>query len=111
MAAATQGRWPLPAVIKPSQPSPATVATTTQGRWIGGAVSVAIGGPLAAGNATGAGGVATAGGDPADRAQASVEEQCMYGHFVPRLSTQAELCAEDPGLQQLTNADSWLCSM
>jgi hypothetical protein len=109
VAATTQGGCPLQAVINPSQTSPATVVAATQGRRISGAVSVAIGGPLAAGSATGVGSVATLGGSaPADRAQASIEEQRVCGHFVPCLCMQAELCAEDPRLQRLTNANSWL---
>jgi hypothetical protein len=64
------------AVANPSWTLPAIVAATTQGGWIGGAGSVAVGGPLAAGGATGAGSSAMVeGGDLADRAQASIKEQ------------------------------------
>jgi hypothetical protein len=105
VAAATHGKQPLPAVIK-------TVVATAQGRWIGGAVNVAIGGPLAAGSATGVGGVAKAGGaDPADRVRASIEKQRVCSHFVPHLCMQVKLCTEDLQLQQLTNADSQLFSV
>ncbi len=112
VAAATQGGQTLSAVTNPSRTLPATVAAATHCRRIGGAVSVAVGGLLAAGGAMGTGGIATAGGgDPADRAQTSVEEQCMRGHFVLHLCTEAELCMEDSQLQLLTDADSWLCSV
>jgi hypothetical protein len=35
----------------------------------------------------------------------------MRGYFVPHLCTEAELRAEDPQLQLLTDANSWLCSV
>ncbi len=35
----------------------------------------------------------------------------MPSRFVPCLCTDMELCAEDPRLQRLTNANSRLCSM
>jgi hypothetical protein len=69
VAAATQGGRTLPAVTIPSQTLPVIVAATTQSGWIGGAGSVAVGGPLAAGGASGANSIAMAGrGDPAERA-------------------------------------------
>jgi hypothetical protein len=112
VAAATQGGRTLPAITNPSLTLPATVAAATHGGWIGGAVIVAIGGPLTASSATGASGTAMVGeGDRADRARASVKEQRARGHFVPCLCTEAELCAENPQLQWLTNANSQLCSM
>jgi hypothetical protein len=37
--------------------------------------------------------------------------QRARGHFVPCHCTDAELRAEDPRLQRLTNADHWLCSV
>ena len=35
----------------------------------------------------------------------------MHGHFVPRHCTDAELRAEHPQLQWLTDANHWLCSV
>ncbi len=37
--------------------------------------------------------------------------QRARGHFVPRHCTDAELRAEDPRLQRLTDPDHWLCSV
>ncbi len=82
-----------PAVANRSRTLPAIVAAATQGGWIGGAGSVAIGGPLIAGGATGGagGGGMAGGGDPADRAQASVKEQHVRGHLCPA-SVQTRSC-------------------
>ena len=38
-------------------------------------------------------------------------DQRVHGHYLPRQCTEAELRAEDPQLQRLTDADRWLCSI
>ncbi len=40
-----------------------------------------------------------------------VAAQRARGHFLPRHCTDAELRAQDPRLQRLTDADLWLCSV
>jgi hypothetical protein len=112
VTADTQSGRTLPAVTNPSQTLPATVAAAANGGRIGRAASVAVGRPLAARGAMGAGSIVMAReGDLADRAQASVEEQRVRGYFMPRLCMEVELHAEDPQLQRLINANSTLCSV